>query len=223
MTHIETNASRTVGTPRRQYFTGWPGKRAFDIALILVTAPALVPTIAIVALLVSLFVGAPVLFRQPRIGFNNRQFDIVKFRTMRDARDENGELLPDAMRLTAFGKFLRATSLDELPEFWNVLRGDMSIVGPRPLLVDYLKLYSPRQLRRHEVRPGITGLAQIKGRNRLSWARRFRYDVIYVERCSLLLDIWILLRSAVITLKREGISEDGHATASPFRGNGTNE
>ena len=204
-------------------FVGWPGKRAMDLSLTVIAAPALLPLVAIVALLVWARVGSPVLFRQTRVGLNGRLFKIIKFRTMRDDRDEHGNLLPDDVRLTEFGKFIRACSLDELPEFWNVLRGDMSIVGPRPLLPEYLGLYTTRQARRHEVRPGITGLAQIKGRNQLNWARRFRYDVIYVERCGLLLDLWILVRSVVTTLKREGISEAGHATASLFRGNAGGE
>jgi len=211
-----------AGTPRMR-FIGWPGKRAMDVALTLLAAPLLLPLIAIVALLVWARIGSPVIFRQTRIGLNCQPFRLIKFRTMRDDRDDDGNLLPDDVRLTPFGRFLRACSLDELPEFWNVLRGDMSLVGPRPLLVDYLELYSARQVRRHEVRPGLTGLAQIKGRNELSWARKFRYDVVYVERCGFLLDAWILLRSVVITLKREGISEAGHATASPFRGNSNNE
>ena len=198
---------------------GWRGKRGMDIALTLLAAPLLLPLLAIVAVIVRVWIGSPVLFWQTRPGLGGRPFNLVKFRTMRDDRDDHGNLLPDGARLTSFGRFLRASSLDELPEFWNVLRGEMSIVGPRPLLVEYLPLYSPRQARRHEVRPGMTGLAQIKGRNRLSWARKFHYDVIYVERCGLALDLWVLAKTVLVILNRVGINEAGEATASPFRGN----
>ncbi|MDO8455988.1 MAG: sugar transferase [Burkholderiaceae bacterium] len=162
--------------------------------------------------------GSPVLFRQARPGLHGQPFNMVKFRTMTDARGTDGRLLPDAVRLTAFGRFLRGTSLDELPELWNVLKGDMSLVGPRPLLMEYLPLYSPEQARRHEVRPGITGWAQVNGRNALSWDEKFKLDVWYVDHRSLWLDIKILWFTVRKVLVREGISADGEATMSKFTG-----
>lgn len=163
--------------------------------------------------------GSPVFFRQTRPGLHGRPFEMVKFRTMTDARGDDGNLLSDAERLTAFGRFLRATSLDELPELWNVLRGDMSLVGPRPLLMEYLPLYSPEQARRHEVRPGITGWAQVNGRNALSWDDKFKFDVWYVDHRSLRLDVKILWLTVKKVLVREGISAEGEATMSKFTGN----
>ena len=163
--------------------------------------------------------GSPVFFRQVRPGMNGEPFEMVKFRTMTDERGPDGQLLPDAVRLTAFGCFLRSSSLDELPELWNVLKGDMSLVGPRPLLMEYLPLYSPEQARRHEVRPGITGWAQVNGRNAISWEDKFRLDVWYVDHHSLWLDIKILLATIRKVLVRDGISASGEATMSKFTGN----
>ena len=168
-------------------------KRVFDLAAVLVSAPFWLPLLLAVAVLVGIRLGAPVFFRQPRPGRNGQVFQMIKFRSMTDERDAAGNLLPDAVRLTSFGLWLRATSLDELPELLNVLRGDMSLVGPRPLLVKYLPRYSARQERRHEVRPGITGLAQVMGRNALTWDEKFEWDVRYVETRSLALDLRILL------------------------------
>jgi lipopolysaccharide/colanic/teichoic acid biosynthesis glycosyltransferase len=195
-------------------------KRGFDLVVVVLAAPAWLPILAVVALLVRLKLGSPVFFRQKRPGKDAVIFEMVKFRTMTDARDAAGALLPDAVRLTPFGKFLRATSLDELPELWNVLRGDMSLVGPRPLLVGYLPRYSARQARRHAVRPGITGLAQVKGRNALTWEEKFEWDVRYVETQSLALDLKILLLTAKTVFVREGISAAGDATMPEFRGGG---
>lgn len=181
-------------------------------------APVWVPAILLIALLVRTRLGSPVFFRQQRPGQGARVFEMIKFRTMTDGRDESGQLLPDAQRLTPFGRFLRSTSLDELPELLNVLRGEMSLVGPRPLLVRYLERYSPRQARRHEVRPGITGLAQVMGRNALSWEEKFEWDVRYVETQSLWLDVKILLMTVKAVFVREGISAAGEATMSEFQG-----
>jgi lipopolysaccharide/colanic/teichoic acid biosynthesis glycosyltransferase len=194
------------------------GKRAFDLALVLLTTPCWLPVVAVVALIVRTQIGSPVLFRQARPGRDGRVFMLVKFRTMADARDERGELLPDALRLTTWGRLLRASSLDELPELWNVIRGDMSLVGPRPLLVSYLDRYTPEQSRRHEVRPGLTGLAQVNGRNALCWEDRFALDVRYVDTCSFWLDIRILFRTIGNVVARRGISEPGQATAQEFMG-----
>ena len=193
-------------------------KRAFDLIL---TIPALVvlsPFLVILAILVAILLGSPVLFRQKRPGWNGRPFWLLKFRTMTDCRDDNGALLPDALRLTPFGRFLRATSLDELPELFNVLKGDMSLVGPRPLLMQYLDRYTPEQARRHEVRPGITGWAQVNGRNAISWEEKFKLDVWYVDNWSLWLDIKILALTVWKLLKREGINQPGQATMEEFRG-----
>ena len=194
------------------------GKRLFDLAL---TIPGLVvalPLLALLALLVRVKLGSPVLFRQTRPGRHGRPFVCLKFRTMTDARDAGGQLLPDAERLTPFGRFLRDSSLDELPELLNVLKGEMSLVGPRPLLMEYLPLYSPEQARRHEVRPGITGWAQIHGRNAQSWEERFKLDVWYVEHHSLWMDIQILAKTVFKVFKREGVSAEGHATMRRFEG-----
>jgi lipopolysaccharide/colanic/teichoic acid biosynthesis glycosyltransferase len=174
--------------------------------------------LGLVALLVRKKLGAPVLFRQTRPGRHGRLFTLLKFRTMSDARDRAGQLLPDAQRLDAFGRWLRATSLDELPELFNVLRGDMSLVGPRPLLVQYLARYTPEQARRHDVRPGITGWAQVHGRNALCWEERFAMDLWYVEHRSLWLDLGILGRTVARVLKREGINAPGVATMPEFLG-----
>lgn len=195
-------------------------KRLFDIAgsatLLLVFAPLLMG----VAIAVRLFFGSPVLFSQIRPGLGGRPFRMVKFRTMTDARDRAGQLLPDAQRLTSFGCFLRSTSLDELPELLNVLTGDMSLVGPRPLLMEYLSLYSAEQRRRHEVRPGITGWAQVNGRNTLGWDERFQLDTWYVDHHTFELDLRILWMTARKVLIREGISAQGEATMAKFTGSG---
>ena len=193
-------------------------KRSFDLLVVLAAAPFWLPVLAVVGLLVRLKLGSPVFFRQNRPGKNARIFEMVKFRTMTDRRDSAGKLLPDALRLTPFGKFLRSTSLDELPELLNVLKGDMSLVGPRPLLVQYLPRYSPRQARRHEVPPGITGLAQVKGRNAISWEEKFEWDVRYVETQSVRLDFKILLLTVKTVFVRDGISAKGDATMPEFRG-----
>lgn len=194
------------------------GKRVFDIALVSLTAPIWLAVVAVVAVIVWIKIGTPVLFRHVRPGRDGRLFTLVKFRTMTDARDDRGDLLPDHVRLTAWGRLLRACSLDELPELWNVLRGEMSLVGPRPLLVEYLGRYTAEQARRHEVAPGITGLAQVNGRNALGWDQRFVLDVRYVDTCSLGLDIRILLKTISNVVARRGISQPGHATAQEFMG-----
>ncbi len=193
-------------------------KRLFDITAIVLAAPLALPVIAILACVVHRKLGQPVLFRQTRPGLDGRSFDLVKFRSMTDARDGDGNLLEDAERLTPFGRWLRASSLDELPELWNVLRGEMSLVGPRPLLVEYLPLYTPEQARRHDVRPGLTGWTQVSGRNALDWEEKFKLDVWYVNNQSLWLDIRILALTVVQVLKRDGISAAGHDTAPKFTG-----
>lgn len=184
--------------------------------IVVLASPLWLPVMAIVALLVRWKLGSPVLFRQARPGLDGEIFELVKFRTMWHALDDQGRLLPDAERMTPFGRWLRAVSLDELPELFNVLQGEMSLVGPRPLLVDYLPRYSPRQARRHEVPPGLTGLAQIKGRNALSWEEKFEWDVTYVEHRSLGMDVGILLATIWKVIRREGISAQGEATMPEF-------
>ena len=191
-------------------------KRAFDLLVVLVAAPLWLPLLSIVALLVRLRLGSPVLFRQRRPGLGGRSFFILKFRTMVDAHGPDGRPLRDEDRLTPFGQFLRSASLDELPSLLNVLRGDMSLVGPRPLLEEYLPLYSPEQARRHDMRPGLTGWAQVNGRNAISWDQKFALDVWYVDHRSLLLDIRILLLTVVKVVRREGIAQDA-ATPSAHR------
>ena len=193
-------------------------KRLFDAAVAGVSLVVLLPVLGALALVVRLSLGSPVLFRQVRPGFRGRPFAMVKFRTMRDVVDVHGRALPDAERLTRFGRFLRSTSLDELPELWNVLRGEMSLVGPRPLLMEYLPLYTPDQARRHEVRPGITGWAQVNGRNALSWEEKFAFDVWYVDHRSFWLDLKILLLTLRKVFLREGISQTGQATMERFYG-----
>jgi lipopolysaccharide/colanic/teichoic acid biosynthesis glycosyltransferase len=178
----------------------------------------LLPFILLIALFVRLFLGSPVLFRHPRPGFRGLPFTLYKFRTMRDALGPDGQPLPDAQRLTAFGRLLRATSLDELPELWNVLRGEMSLVGPRPLLMKYLDRYTPEQFRRHLTLPGMTGWAQINGRNNVSWEDKFALDVWYVDHRSFWLDLKILLLTPLKVLRREGINQPGNATAMEFMG-----
>ena len=193
-------------------------KRAFDIVAAGLAIIVFAPFVAVIALLVRWKLGSPVLFRQRRPGKDTRPFEMLKFRTMTDARDCEGRLLPDADRLTRFGRFLRSTSLDELPELWNVLRGDMSLVGPRPLLMEYLPLYSEEQARRHEIRPGLTGWAQVNGRNALSWEQKFTLDVWYVDNRSFWLDIRVIARTIGNVLKRSGISAEGEATMPRFAG-----
>ena len=194
-------------------------KRVFDLVVATVAGFVLSPVLALLTLLVRRKLGHPVLFTQQRPGLHGRPFTLVKFRTMTDERGFDGSLLPDELRLPPFGRFLRSTSLDELPELWNVIRGDMSLVGPRPLLMDYLDRYSPRQARRHEVRPGITGWAQVNGRNVPSWQERLEMDVWYVENRSFRLDLRILLRTVVAVVRRDGVTAEGHATVPYFAGN----
>lgn len=193
-------------------------KRLFD--LVLATLALLLLCVPLLFLIWQIHrkLGSPVFFRQTRPGLHGKPFKMVKFRTMTDARGPDGQLLPDADRLTSFGRFLRSSSLDELPELWNVLKGDMSLVGPRPLLMAYLPLYSPEQARRHEVRPGVTGWAQVNGRNALGWDDKFKLDVWYVNNRSLWLDIKILWLTVRKVLVREGISAAGEATMTPFTG-----
>jgi lipopolysaccharide/colanic/teichoic acid biosynthesis glycosyltransferase len=198
-------------------------KRAFDIVVSSTALFLLSPLMALIALAIRLTMGRTILFRQPRIGYKGRVFTIYKFRTMTDARDAQGNLLPDAERLTPLGRFLRSNSLDELPELFNVLKGDMSLVGPRPLLVRYLDRYTPEQMRRHEVKPGITGWAQVNGRNALTWEQKFALDVWYVEHLSLWLDCKIIVLTIWKVLKREGISQPGHATMEEFVGRTSDE
>jgi sugar transferase EpsL len=193
-------------------------KRLFDAVIVALALLLLWPGLALLALLVLLKLGSPVLFRQQRPGLNGKPFTLIKFRTMTDKRDAQGNLLPDAERLTNFGKFLRASSLDELPELWNVLKGEMSLVGPRPLLMHYLPLYTTEQARRHEVRPGITGWAQVNGRNALSWEDKFGLDVWYVDNHSLWLDLKIIFLTTLRIVKRQDISQHGQATMTPFEG-----
>ncbi len=196
----------------------YPGKRALDLAL---SVPMLIlfsPLLLVITLLVRIQMGSPVLFYQQRPGLNGESFTMYKFRTMIDARDATGKLLPDADRLTFLGRFLRSTSLDELPELFNVVIGDMSLVGPRPLLIQYLNRYTPEQARRHEIRPGITGWAQINGRNAITWEQKFALDVWYVDNCSLWLDLKIIVLTVWKVLRREGISQKGHVTMQEFLG-----
>jgi lipopolysaccharide/colanic/teichoic acid biosynthesis glycosyltransferase len=195
------------------------GKRCLDAIVAGLALIVLSPVLLAVAIVVRGFIGRPVLFRQCRAGLHGRPFRIVKFRTMRDTHDGAGKLLPDEHRLTRVGRFLRATSLDELPELWNVLRGDMSLVGPRPLLMDYLELYSPRQHRRHEVRPAITGLSQVRGRNAIEWSARLEMDVLYVDHLSFFRDMKILIETLKCVLSCRGVHAVGHVTMPRFEGN----
>lgn len=193
-------------------------KRLFDLVLVLGTAPIWLPIFAMLAALVRWKLGSPVFFRQLRPGLHGKPFELVKFRSMTDARNAFGALLPDSERLPPFGRLLRSTSLDELPELLNVVRGEMSLVGPRPLLMEYLPLYSAEQARRHEALPGVTGWAQINGRNALTWEEKFELDVWYVDNRSMLLDLRILALTVLKVVRREGISAEGSATAERFRG-----
>ena len=193
-------------------------KRLLDILLSGCALVVLSPVLLIVAILVRTKLGSPMIFCQERPGKDEKIFKMYKFRSMTDERDEDGNLLPDDARLTKFGRTLRSTSLDELPELWNIFKGDMSIVGPRPLLVKYLPLYNEDQRRRHDVRPGLTGLAQVSGRNAITWEEKFSHDVRYVEKVSFFLDVWIVMLTVKKVLKHEGISSDSSATMEEFRG-----
>lgn len=194
-------------------------KRPMDFILSLIAIIVLSPVLLVVALFVRIKLGGPVLFNQDRPGLNESIFTMYKFRTMTDEKDENGNLLPDAIRLTRFGKLLRDTSLDEIPGLFNILKGDMSIIGPRPLLVQYLPLYNKRQNRRHEVRPGLSGLAQVNGRNAISWEEKFNLDVEYVDKISFIMDWKIIFLTIKKVFIREGINSDSAATMEPFKGN----
>ena len=193
-------------------------KRIFDILVSFSALVLLSPVFLYLVWRVQVQLGRPVLFRQVRPGLYGRPFELIKFRTMTDERDSDGNLLSDSERLNDFGRFLRSSSLDELPELWNVLRGDMSIVGPRPLLMDYLGKYTREQSRRHEVRPGLTGWAQVCGRNKLSWEERFECDVWYVDNRSFWLDLKIIFRTIGVVIRRSGVAQDGHVTMEPFQG-----
>lgn len=193
-------------------------KRAFDIIVSLAGLIVAGPVLLIVALLVRVFLGSPVLFRQQRPGLNAKPFEILKFRTMTDAVGSDGALLPDKDRLTAFGRFLRSSSLDELPELWNVLKGEMSLIGPRPLLMEYVPLYGETQMRRHAMRPGITGWSQVNGRNAIGWDEKFALDVWYVDNQSMLLDVKILFMTVASLVRREGINASEHVPMPKFTG-----
>ena len=194
-------------------------KKIFDLLLIFLSLPLILPIYLLTMLLVLTQLNFPILFRQPRTGLNGKIFNIYKFRTMTDDCDKDGILLPDALRLNKFGKFLRSTSLDELPSLWNVLKSDMSLVGPRPLLLEYLPLYSTQQARRHEVKPGITGWAQVNGRNAITWGEKFDLDVWYVDNQSIWLDIKILWLTVKKVIMRDGINQVGQSTMESFKGN----
>jgi lipopolysaccharide/colanic/teichoic acid biosynthesis glycosyltransferase len=198
----------------RSYFL----KRIIDIIGSLIGLVVASPIIVVISIIIYITMGRPIFFKQVRPGLKGKPFVIYKFRTMLDLRDENGNLLPDEKRLTTIGKFLRSTTLDELPEFWNVLKGDMSLVGPRPLLMEYLDRYTPEQARRHNVKPGMTGWAQINGRNAITWEEKFKLDVWYVDNWNILLDLKIIFLTILKVLKREGISAEGHATMPEFMG-----
>jgi sugar transferase EpsL len=193
-------------------------KRSFDFIVSLTGLIIFLPIIIMTILLIRIKIGVPIVFKQERPGLDEKLFDVYKFRSMTDERDANGDLLSDEVRLTSFGKIMRKFSLDELPQLWNVLKGDMSFVGPRPLLMEYLDLYDDRQKKRHKVRPGITGWAQVKGRNAISREQKFEYDVWYVENQSFWLDIKILFMTVMKVFKSEGISQDGQATMTKFKG-----
>lgn len=194
-------------------------KRSIEFVITLFGVLILLPIYLLVIPFIYINIGSPIFFKQSRPGINGKVFNIYKFRTMTNIRDDNGILLPDKKRLTKFGKFLRSTSLDEIPSLWSVLRGDMSLVGPRPLLVEYLPLYSKKQARRHEIRPGITGWAQVNGRNALSWDKKFEMDVWYVDNQSFLLDIKILWLTIKKVIQRDGISHNNHVSMNKFKGN----
>jgi lipopolysaccharide/colanic/teichoic acid biosynthesis glycosyltransferase len=213
LTNIPTNQLTNRKFIYRRYF-----KRPMDFILSLLAIIVLSPVLLVVALFVRVKLGSPVIFKQKRPGLNEKIFTLYKFRTMTDERDENGELLPDSVRLTKFGRLLRSTSLDELPELFNILKGDMSIVGPRPLLVQYLPLYNEHQKRRHEVRPGLSGWAQVNGRNAISWEDKFNLDVEYVDNVSFILDWKIIFLTLKKVFVREGINSETSATMEYFKG-----
>lgn len=194
-------------------------KRELDLILSLIALIVLIPLIIIIYILVRIKLGKPAIFKQKRPGKNEKIFTLYKFRTMTDEKDENGNLLPDAKRLTKFGKFLRSTSLDELPELINIIKGDMAIVGPRPLLVEYLELYNEEQKHRHDVRPGLTGLAQVNGRNSITWEEKFKEDITYIKKITFLGDVKIVLKTIMKVFKREGISQENNVTMERFTGN----
>lgn len=194
-------------------------KRVLDFTLSLIALIILSPIYLVLAILVRIKLGSPIIFKQERPGLNEKIFTLYKFRTMTDEKDESGKLLPDEVRLTKFGKFLRSTSLDELPELINIIKGDMSIVGPRPLLVEYLPLYNEKQRCRHNVRPGLTGYAQISGRNSISWEEKFNDDLMYIENITFMEDLKIVLKTVLKVVKRDGISQEGNATMEKFTGN----
>jgi len=198
-------------------------KRVFDFTLAAVSIIILAPLMILIALLVFLKLGAPVFYRQVRPGLHGKSFELFKFRSMLDAFDEEGKPLPNDQRITRFGQLLRSLSLDELPELWNILKGDMSFVGPRPLLMDYLSLYNERQSRRHEVRPGLTGWSQINGRNSISWEEKFEFDIWYVENASFCLDLKIIRTTFLKVVRREGISHEGDVAMPRFRGSSSNK
>lgn len=198
-------------------------KRKLDFFLSLTALILLSPVLLMLALLVKIKIGSPILFSQPRPGLNGNIFNMYKFRTMTNERDEKGDLLPDHIRLTRFGQFLRSTSLDELPGLFNILKGDMSIIGPRPLLVQYLPLYSEEQQKRHNVRPGLSGLAQVSGRNLLTWEEKFELDVQYVNNITFLNDVKLIMLTVKKVFIKEGISSEGHVTIEPFKGNDSGE
>src|SRR5690554_5614546 len=215
-TEVRTNVTRATiqrGGLYRRFF-----KRPMDFVLSLTAIIVLSPIMLIVALLVRVKLGSPVIFKQKRPGLNEKIFTLYKFRTMTDERDKFGELLPDGVRLTKFGRFIRSTSLDELPELFNILKGEMSIVGPRPLLVQYLPLYNEYQKHRHDVRPGLSGLAQVNGRNAISWEEKFDYDLEYIYNISFLLDLKILLQTFLKVFKREGVNKSETITMEKFKG-----
>ena len=193
-------------------------KRLFDLVFSLVLIILLAPLFVLLSLMIYLDLGSPILFRQQRPGLHGVLFTFFKFRTMDNKTDENGNLLPDGARLTALGRLMRRTSLDELPQFFNVIKGDMSLIGPRPLLMEYLELYTDEQMRRHEVKPGITGWAQVNGRNAITWEEKFRLDLWYVDNRSFLVDLRIILLTIIKVVKKDGINQEGMATAEKFKG-----
>jgi undecaprenyl phosphate N,N'-diacetylbacillosamine 1-phosphate transferase len=216
--NIRVNSTISNDSPRKYSLYERYIKRFLDIVLSFIGIIVLSPVLAAVAAMIKVKLGSPVIFKQDRPGLNEKIFTLYKFRTMTDEKDENGELLPNHMRLTKLGRILRATSLDELPELFNILRGDMSFIGPRPLLVEYLPLYNNEQRRRHHVRPGLSGLAQINGRNAISWEEKFRYDIEYVDNISLLLDLKIFIQTILKVFKKEGINKSETVTMEKFKG-----
>lgn len=222
-TEINPNIRPTLFRPAKGGIYRRCIKRPIDFILSLFAIIVLSPVLLTVAILVKINLGSPVIFKQQRPGLNEKIFTLYKFRTMTDERDENGELLPNEVRLTKFGKNLRATSLDELPELFNILKGDMSTVGPRPLLIEYLPLYNGYQHQRHEVRPGLTGLAQVNGRNALTWEEKFDYDIKYIKNVCFTLDCKIIIQTILRVFLREGINSSDNKTMEKFRGNSKNQ